>query len=837
MEESGGGGGTGPGTPRRSGSAGSGPPAASTALARLLVTLAGRSLPLGARIYWLLSAAAVDGGGGGGESGAGSAPPPSPGTAAVAAAAASLRDACERAALEGSWEPPFEVGGGGGGLASPLGSPTGGGWGGGGGGGRRQTSPLSGAGRRALSPAPPGSPALSPTGSDAAAAEAAADGGAPPFGGRGRTVVSAGSFASAAAAAGAAAGLEGLFCSSPPPAAAPSPIALAATVDAGVARASGRAIPGAFAPRPPRLSIPHTRTHPHPPALARLSAQLAPPTSPSTLRASTFSATLDFVEALTDAAAGLAAFAPPDRAAALARGLAELDREVAAAAAARAPVWWPLPRPVGFRGGEGGGAAPPASPPERVVAVVADRAALLNSRDKAPFLVWLEVVAVEAAGGERGGGGEGGRGGGGAPPPTSAADVSGLASAFAGLPLPGAPAPAPPISHARVPSDEALAAVAAAARAAAAGEAGAPGALAAALAAATGPAPTGGARPTTPPTPQPSTAPLAAAAAAAPSPQTTAAHRALYGPPAAAVATSLRSASRHGRSPGWAARPVIVKAGDDGRQEALAAGLLAALDAAWRAAGLPLRLTPYAVLPAGPAATLVEAVPDATSLHALKRELAAQAAATGAPPLPLAAHFAAAHPPGTEEGQAALTAYVSSLAAYSVASHVLSLKDRHNGNILLTSGGALVHVDFGFMLGASPGGNLGFESAPFKLSRELMEVMKVGGEASAPSSTSSPAFDAFRLLFVRGLLALRPLAETLATLVEAAGAGPGGASLPCFRAVGGGARAAAGLRARLLPGLPDGKAVRAALALIDASADAWRTRQYDYYQRVLNGIL
>jgi len=27
------------------------------------------------------------------------------------------------------------------------------------------------------------------------------------------------------------------------------------------------------------------------------------------------------------------------------------------------------------------------------------------------------------------------------------------------------------------------------------------------------------------------------------------------------------------------------------------------------------------------------------------------------------------------------------------------------------------------------------------------------------------------------------------------------------------------------------------LSLISSSLDAWRTRQYDYYQRVLNGIL
>ena len=47
-----------------------------------------------------------------------------------------------------------------------------------------------------------------------------------------------------------------------------------------------------------------------------------------------------------------------------------------------------------------------------------------------------------------------------------------------------------------------------------------------------------------------------------------------------------------------------------------------------------------------------------------------------------------------------------------------------------------VHIDFGFLLSNSPGKNIGFESAPFKLTREWVDVM--GGTASPWSGCSKP---------------------------------------------------------------------------------------------------
>jgi phosphatidylinositol kinase/protein kinase (PI-3 family) len=70
------------------------------------------------------------------------------------------------------------------------------------------------------------------------------------------------------------------------------------------------------------------------------------------------------------------------------------------------------------------------------------------------------------------------------------------------------------------------------------------------------------------------------------------------------------------------------------------------------------------------------------------------------------------------------------------------------------------------------------------------------------------------------------------------GAAAGGVqapSWPCFRA--GPERVVAALEGRFVPQLSEAACVQHVLRLISSSLDAWSTRQYDYYQRVLNGIL
>jgi len=163
---------------------------------------------------------------------------------------------------------------------------------------------------------------------------------------------------------------------------------------------------------------------------------------------------------------------------------------------------------------------------------------------------------------------------------------------------------------------------------------------------------------------------------------------------------------------------------------------------------------------------------------------------------------------------------VRSLAAYAVVCYVLRIKDRHNGNVLITGKGHLVHIDFGFLLGISPGGNLGFETAAFKLTQEMIDVM--GG------SPESEAFQVFAELSCRAFLLARDNAEALHALV----AGMADSALPCFHF----ADTLPRLWSRFRPEESDLRACAFWRAEVVASARSVTTTLYDGIQKLQNGI-
>lgn len=255
----------------------------------------------------------------------------------------------------------------------------------------------------------------------------------------------------------------------------------------------------------------------------------------------------------------------------------------------------------------------------------------------------------------------------------------------------------------------------------------------------------------------------------------------------------IRQASPYGSLPGWALKGVIVKSGDDCRQEHMAVQIISGLHAIFQEAGLPLWLRPFEVLVTSSHSAFIEAISNAPSVHSVKAR-----APNGST---LRDTFLERYGSDTAAFRTAQRNFVESMAGYSIMGYLFQLKDRHNGNVLLDDEGHIIHIDFSFMLSYSPGG-INFESAPFKLTRELLEVMDSDAEGSA-----SDAFNYYKVLCIQGFLATRKHAERILQLVEMMQ----GSGCPCFK---GGPKVLQQLRKRFHLGSTEEQCVELVLTLI-----------------------
>ncbi|CAG7562996.1 unnamed protein product [Fusarium equiseti] len=185
----------------------------------------------------------------------------------------------------------------------------------------------------------------------------------------------------------------------------------------------------------------------------------------------------------------------------------------------------------------------------------------------------------------------------------------------------------------------------------------------------------------------------------------------------------IRKSSPYGWMKNWDLVSVIVKTGADLRQEAFACQLIDVCHKIWVDAGTDVWVKRMRILVTGESSGLIETITSGVSLHSLKRSLTLASVESGQNPrnriATLRDHFLKAFgKPDSKDFRAGVNAFKKSLAAYSIISYVLQLKDRHNGNVLVDSEGHIIHIDFGFMLSNSPG-SVGFEAAPFKLTHDM----------------------------------------------------------------------------------------------------------------------
>eukprot|EP00526_Cylindrotheca_closterium_P002047 CAMPEP_0113623976 /NCGR_PEP_ID=MMETSP0017_2-20120614/12353_1 /TAXON_ID=2856 /ORGANISM="Cylindrotheca closterium" /LENGTH=1072 /DNA_ID=CAMNT_0000533979 /DNA_START=61 /DNA_END=3276 /DNA_ORIENTATION=- /assembly_acc=CAM_ASM_000147 len=261
----------------------------------------------------------------------------------------------------------------------------------------------------------------------------------------------------------------------------------------------------------------------------------------------------------------------------------------------------------------------------------------------------------------------------------------------------------------------------------------------------------------------------------------------------------IRRTSAYGSHPGWRLLPILVKANDDLRQEQLASQLIYKISAILAREQVPVWLCPYEIVALTEGGGLIEAIPDTISLSSLKKNDQHFTSLSG---------FFNSFFEDPDQLADAQANFCESLAAYSIVCFLLQIKDRHNGNILLDNKGHLIHIDFGFFFLSSPGKNTGFEGAPFKLTREFVDVM--GGP-------DSRLFRIFRMLCYRSFIALRRHCMEIILLVEMLK--KGNENLPCFR--GRPDDAIKELRDRFRLDLNDRACLEYVNALVDESLENW----------------
>ncbi|MES1909718.1 MAG: hypothetical protein MHM6MM_002418 [Cercozoa sp. M6MM] len=194
----------------------------------------------------------------------------------------------------------------------------------------------------------------------------------------------------------------------------------------------------------------------------------------------------------------------------------------------------------------------------------------------------------------------------------------------------------------------------------------------------------------------------------------------------------------------------IFKSGDDLRQDMLTLQLLRVFDRIWLASGLDLRLSPYRVIATGTNAQgegvgMIEVVLNAKTTSDIQLEHGG--GAIGALKSSTLTKYLMACNKSPDRFARAVQNFVRSCAAYCVATFVLGIGDRHNGNIMLSRDGHLFHIDFGHFLGnfkSKMGWNR--ERSAFVFTPEMAAVMggKRGDNYKQFKELSLTAFNVLR---------------------------------------------------------------------------------------------
>ena len=257
----------------------------------------------------------------------------------------------------------------------------------------------------------------------------------------------------------------------------------------------------------------------------------------------------------------------------------------------------------------------------------------------------------------------------------------------------------------------------------------------------------------------------------------------------------------------------IAKADDDLRQEVLAMQLIKFFDKIFKKENIQLKLHPYEILITSSSSGILEFLQNTCSIDGIKKKMATESKS-------LCLFYKKFFKENFEEAQINFT---RSLAAYSLICYYLKIKDRHNGNILIDMYGNIIHIDFGFILGISPG-SINFENAPFKLTKEYVEIM--GG-------FDSLYYQMYKDLMVKGMIISKKYVDNIINIAEIMSKG---SKMPCFFKKNKD-DIFQKFRERFHENKKDEEFIKIVDDMINISYDNFRTNQYDNFQKLTNGII
>lgn len=278
------------------------------------------------------------------------------------------------------------------------------------------------------------------------------------------------------------------------------------------------------------------------------------------------------------------------------------------------------------------------------------------------------------------------------------------------------------------------------------------------------------------------------------------------------VLSDIKAKSHYRNFQSYSIKSFIAKANDDLRQELLTMQLIRHFSNIFKEANIPLTLFPYEILITSPLSGLIEFLPNTISIDLLKKQLPNE--------MNLNDFFRQFFFDNFEEAQ---KNFAESLAGYSLITYVLNIKDRHNGNILLDLDGHIIHIDFGFILGISPG-NFNFESAPFKLTTDYIDIL---------DGTDSFVFDYFKSILTRGFREIRNHYESCEKLIQIMSKSW---DIPCFyqRNID---EIISQFEKRFHFDVLECNYSALVDNLVNDSLNNWRTIKYDSYQKYTNNIM